>query len=205
LGAHLEDGFENVVEVLGKLAVEALAGGFGQAADIAFRSAIRVAAAPFGCTHFWTSFSAGQNLTPMERQRQAYSELVLELVADEPDTAREQVTLHVMAVVSIHAVWRETTAGHPDPLAVARTSLTLDRRLREFFQEQLMMPFDPKPLAKRVHAISAEMDAHLTPDNRARIRGSGRDLPMDGYLWRLPPQLRPRAPLRGGFGRITWE
>ena len=71
LGAHLEDGFENVVEVLGKLAVEALAGGFGQADDIAFWSAIRVAAAPFGCTHFWTSFSAGQNLTPMERQRQA--------------------------------------------------------------------------------------------------------------------------------------
>jgi hypothetical protein len=52
-----------VVEVLGKLAVEALAGGFGQADDIAFRSAIRVAAAPFACTHFWTSFSAGQNLT----------------------------------------------------------------------------------------------------------------------------------------------
>ena len=45
-----------------RLVVEALAGGFGQADDIAFRSAIRVAATPFGCTHFWTSISAGQNL-----------------------------------------------------------------------------------------------------------------------------------------------
>jgi hypothetical protein len=54
LGAHFEDGFENVVEVLGKLAVEALAGGFGQADDIAFRSAIRVAAAPLGCTLYFS-------------------------------------------------------------------------------------------------------------------------------------------------------
>jgi hypothetical protein len=37
-------------------------------------------------------------------------------------------------------------------------------------------------LSARVHAVLAEIDAHLSPDNRKSIRGSGGQLPMAGYI-----------------------
>ena len=38
------------------------------------------------------------------------------------------------------------------------------------------------PLSQRVHATLHEMDAHLTPDNRARLRSAGTALPLDAYV-----------------------
>jgi len=38
------------------------------------------------------------------------------------------------------------------------------------------------PLGQQVHATLHEMDAHLTPDNRARLRSAGPALPLDAYI-----------------------
>ena len=38
------------------------------------------------------------------------------------------------------------------------------------------------PLSQRVHAVIADMDRHLTPDNRASIRSAAGQLPLAGYV-----------------------
>ena len=38
------------------------------------------------------------------------------------------------------------------------------------------------PLSQRVHAVIAEMDRHLTPDDRASVRGAAVQLPLAGYV-----------------------
>ena len=38
------------------------------------------------------------------------------------------------------------------------------------------------PLSQRVHAVIADMDRHLTPDDRASVRGAAGQLPLAGYV-----------------------
>jgi len=45
-----------------------------------------------------------------------------------------------------------------------------------------MNEIDIDDLARRTHAVLFEMDGHLTPDNRARIRSSATTLPLDAYI-----------------------
>jgi hypothetical protein len=109
-------------------------------------------------------------------------QLTLDLVADDPDTEAEQHALHAMAVSGICSVWREATALVRDPLAVARASLQLDYNIRQRFGGSLMPEQMPSSLATRVHAVLYEMDAHLTPTNRATIRSAANELPLDAWL-----------------------
>jgi hypothetical protein len=109
-------------------------------------------------------------------------QLILDLVADNPDTEAEQNALHSMAVSGIRTVWREATVSMSDPLAVARASLQLDYNIRERFGGSIMPEQTRSDLAARVHAVLHEMDAHLTPANRARIRSAASELPLDAWL-----------------------
>src|SRR5215207_2699355 len=107
---------------------------------------------------------------------------VLDLVADPPNTEAEQIALHAMAARGLRVIWQETASTVPDPLRVARATLELSRRLQNAFQENLMTAPEMSTLAKRVHAVLYSMDAHLTPDNRARIRSAATNLPLDAYV-----------------------
>ena len=107
---------------------------------------------------------------------------VLDLVADPPNTEAEQIALHAMAARGLRVIWQETASTVPDPLRVARANLELSRRLQNAFQENLMTAPEMSTLAKRVHAVLYSMDAHLTPDNRARIRSAATNLPLDAYV-----------------------
>jgi hypothetical protein len=109
-------------------------------------------------------------------------QLILDLVADNPDTEAEQNALHSMALDGIRTVWRETTATIRDPLAVARASLQLDYYVREKFGGSVMPEQMRSDLAARIHAVLHDMDAHLTPANRAHIRSAATELPLDAWL-----------------------
>src|SRR5262249_52022608 len=109
-------------------------------------------------------------------------QLILDLVADNPDTEGEQTALHAMAVSGIRTVWRDVTNTVRDPLAVARASLQLDYSMRSRFGGNLMSEHTQSNLAARVHAVLHDMDAHLTPANRASIRSAATELPLDAWL-----------------------
>jgi hypothetical protein len=113
---------------------------------------------------------------------QASLQLILDLVSDHPDTEAEQTTLHSMALDGIRTVWREATAAIRDPLAVARASLQLDYNVRQRFGGTIMPEQMGSDLAARIHAVLHDMDAHLTPANRARIRSAANELPLDAWL-----------------------
>jgi hypothetical protein len=109
-------------------------------------------------------------------------QVILDLVTEPPDTEAEQRTLHVMAAKAVRTVWRDASRVLDTPLASARASMQLDYRMKEKFGERLMAD-DPisKPGA-RVNSVLYEMDAHLTPANRASIRSAARELPLDAWL-----------------------
>jgi hypothetical protein len=113
---------------------------------------------------------------------QASLQTILDLVADPPDTEREQRTLHVMAASGIRTVWRERSAELHHPLATANASLLLDYQMRAKFGEPLMTENLASALGARVHAALHEMDAHLTPANRASIRSAAKELPLDAWI-----------------------
>ncbi len=109
-------------------------------------------------------------------------QIILDLLADPPDTEAEQRTLHAMAASALRKAWHEATVGVRDPLATARASLQLDYQMRDKFGEPLMTENTSSPLGARVHAVLHEMDAHLTPANRAGIRSAATELPLDAWL-----------------------
>jgi hypothetical protein len=76
-------------------------------------------------------------------------QMILDLLADPPDTEAEQRTLHAMAASALRKVWHEATVGVRDPLATARASLQLDYQMRDKFGEPLMTenPSSPSVLA----------------------------------------------------------
>jgi hypothetical protein len=57
-------------------------------------------------------------------------------------------------------------------------------------------------IAARVHAILHEMDAHLNPANRARIRSAARELPLDAWL---ALAAVPTADMDDPRTRQVWE
>ncbi len=107
---------------------------------------------------------------------------ILDLLADPPDTEAEQRTLNAMAAAALREVWREATAGVRDPLPAARASLQLDYQMRDKFGEPLMTENASTPLGARIHAVLYDMDAHLSPANRASIRSAATELPLDAWL-----------------------
>jgi hypothetical protein len=133
---------------------------------------------------------------------QASLQLILDLVSDHPDTEAEQTALHSMALDGIRTVWREATAAIRDPLAVARASLQLDYNVRERFGGTILPEQTRSDLAARIHAVLHEMDAHLTPANRARIRSAASELPLDAWL---ALAAAPVADMADVGTRQVWE
>jgi hypothetical protein len=127
---------------------------------------------------------------------------ILDLVADAPDTEAEQIALHSMAVSGIRTVWRDATSYVRDPLAVARASLQLDYSIRSKFGGTLMPEHTASSLATRVHAVLYDMDAHLTPSNRASIRSAANELPLDAWL---ALAAAPVADMDDTGTRQVWE
>lgn len=108
--------------------------------------------------------------------------IVLSLVDEPPDTQREQAALNAMAAKGVRAVWSVAASSWGDALHTARASDLLDGILYAKLGEHLMREDTTSPLGQRVHATLREMDHHLTPDNRARLRSAGATLPLDGYV-----------------------
>lgn len=109
-------------------------------------------------------------------------QVVLDLVDEPVDTEREQAALNSMAVAGMRTVWAQISPTLTrDPIKRARATLALEDQFRRFFRDQTMTEADPTSLSARVHAVLHEIDAHLTPDNRARLRAAGRDLPLAAY------------------------
>jgi len=109
-------------------------------------------------------------------------QVVLRLLDEAPDTQREQKELNAMAAGGVRAVWSVSVTSLCDALHTARASDQLDGTLYAKLGEHLMSDEAKIPLRQRVHATLREMDAHLTPDNRARLRSAGRTLPLDAYV-----------------------
>ncbi len=128
--------------------------------------------------------------------------MILDLLADPPDTEAEQRTLHAMAASALRKAWHEATVGVRDPLATARASLQLDYQMRDKFGEPLMTENTSSPLGARVHAVLHEMDAHLTPANRAGIRSAATELPLDAWL---ALAAAPVEDMEGSDTRQVWE
>jgi hypothetical protein len=107
---------------------------------------------------------------------------ILDLVADTPDTQAEQITLHEMAAAGLRTVWEKVSVVLHDPLALARASLQLNHGMQLKLGEHLMPSNSNSGHGAHIHAVLYEMDAHLTPANRASIRSTATDLPLDAWL-----------------------
>jgi hypothetical protein len=108
-------------------------------------------------------------------------QLVADLMARPPDVIAEAQAINALCARHLRETWLTFTRSWPDPLNAARASDRLDATMFDAFQENLIVN-ENSALSARVHAVIAEMDAHLTPDNRKSIRGSGGQLPMAGYI-----------------------
>jgi hypothetical protein len=108
-------------------------------------------------------------------------QLVADLMAEAPDVVREAQAMNGLCAKHLRETWLTFTRSWPDPLNAARASDGLNERMKKAFQENLIVN-GSSALSARVHAVIADMDAHLTPDNRKSIRGSGGHLPMAGYI-----------------------
>jgi hypothetical protein len=125
------------------------------------------------------TYRAADMLT--DRLGPASLQLVCSLMAQLPDEDAEAIAIASMCAKHVRATWDSFARTQADLLAVARASLRLDYLMQRYFQEKLFMT-QTSPLAQRVHRVIADMDDHLTPDNRASIRGSGGTLPLAAYV-----------------------
>jgi hypothetical protein len=107
---------------------------------------------------------------------------VLDLVTETPDTQAEQRMLHEMAASGLRTVWTQVSKALHDPLALARASMQLNYGMHLKLGENLMANDVNSELSSRVNAVLYDMDAHLTPNNRASIRSSATELPIDAWL-----------------------
>ena len=108
-------------------------------------------------------------------------QLVASLMAQAPDEDAEAKAINAMCAHHVRKTWTAFARTWPDLLAAANASLRLDGLMRHNFQEGLFVN-EKTPLSQRVHAVIAEMDSHLTPDNRASIRSAAAQLPLAGYV-----------------------
>jgi hypothetical protein len=127
---------------------------------------------------------------------------ILDLVAETPDTQAEQVLLHEMAASGLRTVWNDVSNTLRMPLALARASLQLDHGMKLKLGERLMSANVTSQLSARVHAALHEMDLHLTPSNRASIRSSATDLPIDAWLALAAAPVSDMNELKT---RLVWE
>jgi hypothetical protein len=109
-------------------------------------------------------------------------QVILDIIADPPDTQAEQQKLQTMAATAIRAVWSDVIHPLNNPLLSAQASLELDYRMQDKFGERLMTDDLSSEFGSRVHAVLHDIDAHLTPANRASIRSAARELPLDAWL-----------------------
>ena len=108
-------------------------------------------------------------------------QLVASLMAQAPDEDAEAKAINAMCAHHVRETWTAFARTWPDLLAAANASLRLDWLMRHSFQEGLFVN-EKTPLSQRVHAVIAEMDSHLTPDDRASIRSAAARLPLAGYV-----------------------
>jgi len=127
---------------------------------------------------------------------------ILDLVAETPDTEAEQRLLHQMAASGLRIVWNDVSDTLHDPLARARASLQMDYGMKLKLGERLMSDHLPSQLRASVHAALHEMDLHLTPSNRATIRSSANDLPIDAWLALAAAPVSDMDELKT---RLVWE
>ncbi len=127
---------------------------------------------------------------------------VLDLVADAPDTQAEQGMLHKMASSGLRTVWDQVSKTLNDPLALARASLQLNYGMHIKLGEHLMADDVHSELSSRVHAVLYDMDAHLTPSNRASIRSAATELPIAAWLVLAAV---PAADMDEANTRLVWE
>lgn len=102
-------------------------------------------------------------------------------MAEAPDDDAEAKAIASMCASHLRHTWAEFARTWPDILAVARASLRLDWQAKHQFGKGLIVN-QTTPLSQRVHAVIADMDRHLTPDNRASIRSAAGQLPLAGYV-----------------------
>ena len=108
-------------------------------------------------------------------------QLVASLIAQAPDEDAEAQAINAMCAHHLRETWTAFARTWPDLLAVAHASLRLDWLMKRSFQEELFVN-EKTPLSQRVHAVIAEMDRHLTPDDRASVRSAAVQLPLAGYV-----------------------
>jgi hypothetical protein len=108
-------------------------------------------------------------------------QLVASLMAQAPDDDAEAQAINAMCAHHLRETWTAFARTWPDLLAVANASLRLDWLMKRSFQEELFVN-EKTPLSQRIHAVIAEMDSHLTPDNRASLRSAAAQLPLAGYV-----------------------
>jgi hypothetical protein len=129
-------------------------------------------------------------------------QVILDLIADPSDTQAEQQTLQAMAAKEIRTVWSDVIHPLNSPLLAARASLQLDFQMQNRFGERLMIDDLPSKLGARVHAVLYDMDAHLTPANRASIRSTAGELPLDAWL---ALAAAPKEDMDQLETRLVWE
>jgi hypothetical protein len=127
---------------------------------------------------------------------------ILDLVAETPDTEAEQRTLHEMAASGLRIVWHGVSVVLHDPLDLARASLQLNYGMQLKLGEYLMPESVPSKLSAQIHATLYEMDAHLTPTNRASIRSAATELPVDAWL---ALAAAPASDMDEPKTRMVWE
>ncbi len=108
-------------------------------------------------------------------------QLVASLMAQGPDEDAEAQAINAMCAHHLRETWTAFARTWPDLLAAANASLRLDWLMRRSFQEELFVN-EKSPLSQRVHAVIAEMDRRLTPDDRASVRSAAAQLPLAGYV-----------------------
>ena len=129
-------------------------------------------------------------------------QVILDLVAEPPDTQAEQQTLQRMAVSAIRVVWRNVTGPLNNPLLSARASLQLNFRMQDKFGEYLLTDDLTSNLGARVHAVLYDMDNGLTPANRASIRSAATELPLGAWLVLA---ATPKSDMDDPKTRQVWE
>ena len=127
---------------------------------------------------------------------------ILDLVADTPDSEAEQRTLHQMAASGLRVVWHEVSVVSGNPLDLARASLQLNYGMQHKLGEYLMPDNSPSKISAQIHAALYDMDAHLTPTNRASIRSAATELPIDAWLALAAAPVSDMNHLKT---RLVWE
>jgi hypothetical protein len=127
---------------------------------------------------------------------------ILDLVAEAPDTECEQRFLHEMAASGLRTVWHGASVVVRSSLAFARASLQLNYGMQLKFGEYLLVDSAPAKISAQIHAALYDMDAHLTPTNRASIRSAATDLPVDAWL---ALAAAPASDMDGPKTRLVWE